>query len=107
VSRLRLMLSDEGEGWPDGAPDVFGGTVVGEAPDVISGRFLKVEFDEPVRLPGSDLVSGAWIKEHFVGDAVGAGRAVSVYVWLVVKSVGWGATPQSSPDLWARCQVTA
>jgi len=102
---LRVTLSDEGEGWPQGAP-AFSGSVIGEVPDLIEGRFLKVQFDKPVRVYGRGLVSGVWIKEHFRGQVVGSEPWVSVYTWLVAARSGWGEPPNCLPDLWARCEVT-
>jgi hypothetical protein len=102
---LRLTLSDEGEGWLEGSP-TFTGVVVGEAPDLLHGRFLKVEFDEPTRVTGRGLILGAWIKEHFAGQSVSDQQAVSVYTWLVPEHEGWGDPPAERPELWARCEVT-
>jgi len=114
---VRILLSDDGEGWPQTAPCVLAGSVVGEACADSGEPFTRMEFDAPIRLrEGSGLLFfgwrttvyvGAWVKPRRAGDAIGERTPVLVHVWLVDQESSTGEPPAESPSLWARCTVLA
>jgi len=114
---VRILLSDDGEGWLANAPCALAGSVVGEASAEVGEPFTKVEFDSPIRLQeGSGLpffgwrtcvYVGAWVQPHLVGDAISDRTPVSVRMWLVSQESSWGEPPAESPGFRARCTVLA
>jgi len=114
---MRVLLSDEGEGWRTDAPRDLPGRVVGQAAIVPGDTYLKVQFDSPLELQGRygplaagwrvTVYVGAWVKPHLMAQAIGPSEPISVYMWLVDQQAGWGDPPETLPDLWARCAVLA
>ena len=112
---MRLLLSDEGEGWPSDAPSALAGDVIGTSPDKSDELLFMLRFDEPLERQLRSASSGwsvttyvgAWVKRHLDGLPVSGQAPVPVYVWLVSQGSGWGDAPDGLPDLWARCEVLA
>jgi len=112
---VRVLLSDEGEGWRSDAPSVVPGQVIGEAVSASGQTIRRVQFDAPIGLQASprSLFSrwkraaqvGAWVMPRVHGQEFSARAPISVHVWFVAEETGWGEAPSEQPALKARCTV--